>query len=181
MGMSETERVINDLNVAKLILCNPQTLTPEMCIRIGQAITSALALLKEQDTVEHAISVLDAHGWKRDDGEWVNELIQGTKVEQTTDKIVCTVIGRQEARLLTLEEVRKLPSETLLWQEYKNRPYVIPVCLIAVRKQPEELAGEPPEEIIDFGDGCDSTEDYGSYYRLWTAKPTEEQRREAKW
>ena len=47
--MSETERVINDLNVAKLMLCNLQMLTPEMCVRIGQAITDAIALLKEGD------------------------------------------------------------------------------------------------------------------------------------
>ena len=46
--MSETEKAIENLNTAKLILCNPQMLTPEMCIRIGQAITDAIALLKEQ-------------------------------------------------------------------------------------------------------------------------------------
>ena len=50
--MTETERVINDLNVAKLILCNPQMLTPEMCIRIGQAVTNVIGLLKEQEPVE---------------------------------------------------------------------------------------------------------------------------------
>jgi len=43
------EKVINDLNTAKLILYyNPQMLTPEMCIRIGQVTTSAISLLKEQ-------------------------------------------------------------------------------------------------------------------------------------
>lgn len=46
--MNSTEKVINDLNVAKCILCNPQMLTPEMCVKIGQAITSAIAILKEQ-------------------------------------------------------------------------------------------------------------------------------------
>ena len=46
--MPNRDSVINDLNVAKLILCNPQMLTSEMCIRIGQSITSALDLLKEQ-------------------------------------------------------------------------------------------------------------------------------------
>lgn len=45
MGMSATEKVINDLNVAKFILCNPQMLNPEMCIRIGQVINSAIDLL----------------------------------------------------------------------------------------------------------------------------------------
>lgn len=47
--MSETERVINDLNVAKLTLCNPQMLTPEMCVRIGHAVTNAIGLLKAQE------------------------------------------------------------------------------------------------------------------------------------
>lgn len=46
--MHDRDSVINDLNAAKRILCNPQMLTPEICIRIGQAITSALAMLKEQ-------------------------------------------------------------------------------------------------------------------------------------
>lgn len=47
--MSATERVINDLNVAKLMLCNPQVLTPEMCVKIGQAINSAIDLFTEQE------------------------------------------------------------------------------------------------------------------------------------
>lgn len=46
--MSATEKVINDLNVAKIILCNPQMLNPEMCIKIGQAINSAIDLLTSQ-------------------------------------------------------------------------------------------------------------------------------------
>lgn len=47
--MSATEKVINDLNVSKLMLCNPKMLTSEMCVRIGQAINCAIALLKEQE------------------------------------------------------------------------------------------------------------------------------------
>lgn len=50
--MNATEKVINDLNVAKLTLCHPQMLNPEMCVRIGQAITSAIVLLKEQEPVK---------------------------------------------------------------------------------------------------------------------------------
>jgi len=49
--MTDREKAINDLNVAKYILCNPQMLTPEMCVKIGQAITSAIDLLKEQEPV----------------------------------------------------------------------------------------------------------------------------------
>lgn len=50
--MAETERVINDLNVVKITLCNPQMLlTPEMRVRIGQVITSAIDLLTEHETI----------------------------------------------------------------------------------------------------------------------------------
>lgn len=54
--MSKTERVIDDLNVAKRVLCNPQMLTFEMNIRIGQAITNAIALLKEQEAIKPTIN-----------------------------------------------------------------------------------------------------------------------------
>lgn len=59
--MSATENVINDLNIAKFILCNPQMLNPEMCIRIGQAINSAIDLLIEREAEPVLI---------RDDGEY---------------------------------------------------------------------------------------------------------------
>ena len=50
--MVDKEVIINDLNVAKLALYNRQMLTPEMFVRIGQAITSAIDLLRE-DEVEN--------------------------------------------------------------------------------------------------------------------------------
>lgn len=49
--MSATEKVVNDLNVSKLMLCNPKMLTSEMYVRIGQAINGAIDLLKEQEPV----------------------------------------------------------------------------------------------------------------------------------
>jgi hypothetical protein len=53
--MSATEKVVNDLNVSKLMLCNPKMLTSEMCVRIGQAINGAIDLLKEQEPVEPSV------------------------------------------------------------------------------------------------------------------------------
>ena len=60
--MNATEKVINDLNVAIFMLGNTQiTLNQELRIRIGQAITSAINLLKEQDAeierLEHELAV----------------------------------------------------------------------------------------------------------------------------
>lgn len=43
--MTDKKKVIQDLNTAKYFLISPQMLNPEMCIRIGQAINSAIDLL----------------------------------------------------------------------------------------------------------------------------------------
>ena len=48
----DREKVINDLNMSVCMLCNPEMLTPEMRIRIGQAINSATKLLEEQEPVK---------------------------------------------------------------------------------------------------------------------------------
>lgn len=55
--MNATERVINDLNTAKLTLCNPQMLTPEMCVKIGYAINSAINLLTKQEKEIESLNV----------------------------------------------------------------------------------------------------------------------------
>lgn len=44
------ENVLNELKVAKIILCNQQMLTPEMCIKVGQVITNAIDLLTKQES-----------------------------------------------------------------------------------------------------------------------------------
>ena len=66
--MDEREQVINDLNVARLLLCNPQILDPQIRIRIGQTITSSIDLLTEQGAIieqyHKADTFLEAHGWK---------------------------------------------------------------------------------------------------------------------
>lgn len=43
------EKIIENMNVAKAVLCNPNMVTPEMCIKIGQVISVAIDLLKEQE------------------------------------------------------------------------------------------------------------------------------------
>ena len=54
--MSATEKVVNNLNASKLMLCYPKMLTSEMCVKIGQAINGAIDLLKKQEPVEPIIS-----------------------------------------------------------------------------------------------------------------------------
>ena len=45
----EKEKVIENMNIAKAVLCNSNMVTPEMSIKIGQTISDALSLLKEQE------------------------------------------------------------------------------------------------------------------------------------
>ena len=62
--MPDREKVINDLNVSKLMLCNPKMLTSEMCVKIGQAINGAIDLLKEQEPVEPIPPTDESDLWK---------------------------------------------------------------------------------------------------------------------
>ena len=59
----DCHQVINDLETAKIILCKPEMLSPEMCTKIGQVITSAVNLLKE-----HEVRELTIDEWR----EWKN-------------------------------------------------------------------------------------------------------------
>lgn len=47
--MTDKKKVIQDLNTAKYFLISPPMFNPGICIRIGQAITSAIDLLEEQE------------------------------------------------------------------------------------------------------------------------------------
>ena len=47
----DREKIIENMNIAKAVLCNPNMVTPEMCIKIGQTISDALFLLEEQEWI----------------------------------------------------------------------------------------------------------------------------------
>lgn len=64
MEMKDREKIIKNLSIAKQILIYPQMLSHEMCIRIGQAISAAIALLKEQEPRE--LTINEWHEWKAD-------------------------------------------------------------------------------------------------------------------
>ena len=56
VGMTDMKKIIEDLNIAKNILIFPQMLSHEMRIRIGQAISAAIALLKKQEPIKPTIN-----------------------------------------------------------------------------------------------------------------------------
>jgi hypothetical protein len=64
----DREKVMKNMNIAKAVLCNPNMVTPEMCIMIGQTISDALSLLKEQEPAQGFVDTdgvphCDSCGW----------------------------------------------------------------------------------------------------------------------
>lgn len=60
--MNDSKKIIKDLSIAKQILIYPQTPSHEMRIRIGQAISAAIVLLKEQEVRE--LTIDEWREWK---------------------------------------------------------------------------------------------------------------------
>ena len=97
--------------------------------------------------------------------------------------ILKALAASRQARVIKKEELGKLPSGSVVWHETDDLDAgdelaVIPVCYESVK---EIKFGGKPEMVILYADGFDLLREYGNGYRLWTARPTEEQRREEKW
>ena len=66
--MTDIEKVIENMNTAKAVLCNPNMVTPEMCIKIGQAISAAITLLKVQEPMSMLeVEDDDLYAWSPED------------------------------------------------------------------------------------------------------------------
>ena len=130
--MAEAERIINDLNVVKITLCNPQMLlTPEMYVKIGRVSNSAIALLKEQ-----------------------------------------------EPRVMTLEDVKQAEVGTVVWLEWRIESKINSGIFF-------RLINKGIDDSLEFHvlDGFVAARlaCYGTEWRCWTSRPTDEQRKAVKW
>jgi len=87
------------------------------------------------------------------------------------------LLKEQEPRLLTLEEACVLDVCWLEWRRHGRKPVA---CRIIMRK---DYAGDPMPVVHRFFEEPTgySKKNYGKDWRCWSAKPTNEQRREAKW
>ena len=127
------------------------------CMR-GRLMPDAIALLKECNTVEYALSVLRKHGWKEtDDVPYPVELLK-----------------EKQPRLLTLEEVKQAD---VVWNEWTSVDGFVE-CMMFDRvdadgdyrfteKLGSQIYFEPSE--------------YNESWRCWSARPTAEQMQETGW
>ena len=84
------------------------------------------------------------------------------------------------ARLLTADEIRQLPRASIVWIEFYNVEEGEATSLLAAIKcQDGTLVDEDTCVYDDFERDMRYQED--GYWRFWSARPTEEQRKGTPW
>lgn len=96
-----------------------------------------------------------------------------------------TPVESQPPRVISKDELWNLPGGSVVWMEERTiiEEYpepVIPVCFEDIQ---DVTIGNNPKvhSAIAFNGRYDRMDQYDTMYRFWTARPTEEQRREEKW
>lgn len=87
--------------------------------------------------------------------------------------IAIALLKSQEPRVVTLEEVKTLNRDTVVWYEHKG-----------VHPPRPRVVSYVNDDHITFTDGCTwnfEKDGYVSHWRLWTQRPTDEQREATKW
>ncbi len=85
-----------------------------------------------------------------------------------------------EPKLMTVEELDALPPGSVVWEEYLDVEWDITELVPAMKLQGENaIMSESGYSKIDEGMGDPDPE--GNTFRWWSAKPTDEQRKAAKW
>ena len=110
------------------------------------------------------------------------EIIKGLEVilEETADmfyrstiQYALALLKAQEPRLLRLDEIKVLG---MMWLESRNG-FVQPV----ICQNYEYAVDRSVEFIMIHGTICNSINTFGKLWRVWTSKPTDEQRKETAW
>lgn len=83
----------------------------------------------------------------------------------------------REARVLALDEVRELKPGTVVWKETLLDVFPVEFWKVDLFEFPDGVKAV----MVKFSQGMDYEKDYNRVYRLWTAKPTVEQRKEEEW
>lgn len=118
-------------------------------------------------TREQAISTLEAR-LMCDDVIYVHE-------HSYAEALVMAIeaLKAQEPRVMTLEEVKSLERDAVVWYEHNG-----------VNKQRPRIVDQVYDSGIIFTDGGHwqfNADAYGKKFRLWTSRPTDEQREKEPW
>lgn len=93
--------------------------------------------------------------------------------------------AQQEPRLYSFDEVLHLPADTTLWLEEVDEPdgAIIPTAYTGAsfRGDPAEISDSDVIYVCFYGRVMNTCDGYNRYWRCWTAKPTDEQRKAVSW
>lgn len=110
-------------------------------------------------------------------------LVQPDVVEDALAILKALAASRQ-ARVIRKDELAYIMPGAVVWMEvniveYDGTP--LPVSPMCVDRVGNVQIGDESFMAVVFANEYAPVEDYGDGYRLWTARPTDEQRREEKW
>ena len=86
---------------------------------------------------------------------------------------IIALLKAQEPRVMTLEELKSLERDAVVWYEHDG-----------VNKQRPRIVDQVYDSGIIFTDGGHwqfNADAYGKKFRLWTSRPTDEQREAIPW
>ena len=106
------------------------------------------------------------------------------RVEELNKPASVEIATRNEApRVIGKRELGSLQRDTLVWVEYKDAlpGWEIDVqCYQGASEHRSPMSGDY-ELYLDYLMGFDEVSEYGISYRLWTDRPTDEQREATPW
>lgn len=111
----------------------------------------------------------------------------GCSARMSQDALELLKTAYPEPHLLTRDELYEVKPGTVLWKDHRKDPDdagtwfpITPVYFVEI-KQMAFFDGWGEEDVICFADEFERVSDYGAYEVYWTARPTDEQRKEAEW
>lgn len=111
----------------------------------------------------------------------INQYVDMLSVDNVDSWVILDALDllkEQKAKCLTKDELVELHEQQFVWVEgqvgYLYCVRIVGIC--AGENGVTDIQFDTPSSFVEF-----STTIYGMSYRIWTAEPTDEQRRAVKW
>ena len=87
------------------------------------------------------------------------------------------MLEEPEPRVLTVKDLRTLPPGTIVWHDGRADSTFFNIAPVSFERIDDGGYRTIEVPCIVYSDGYDDLDDYGRDFVLWTARPTEEQRK----
>ena len=109
--------------------------------------------------------------------------IVNAKHDSDVLKHVRKLLKEPKPKVLTMEELQQMPAQTIVWTEYWNGEdgKASDELLAAMKCYDGTFVDEDASVYSDFDKDLTPDRFDGSYWRFWSGKPSEEQRKAVPW